>query len=278
MNGRRVSVSIPRADAAGVVRAAQLADTTNLDIWLGDPRGQSESADDSYITTTAAAAAAVTAHCRIGLFLSLRGSGSPLRLAEDIAVVDQASSGRVELGLVAASDEPEWEQDAEALLHAWHDWPIHGGRSVAALPGPAQPWLPRLLVGDVFDTAERLGAGVLLFDRDQKIQSPVGTADRRIVLGVELSNSVRDWLADDVLGAMLALRAAADRCGAHDVVVVLNDFDPARLDDDMRLLGVVVGTSIRCPEHKVEFLALDAWRWLHGLTHLHEEIGVAGIL
>jgi hypothetical protein len=46
----------------------------------------------------------------------------------------------------------------------------------------------------------------------------------------------------------------------------------------VRLLGVVVGTSVRCPAHKVEFLALDAWRWLHELTHLHEEIGAAASL
>ncbi|MHB8464029.1 MAG: LLM class flavin-dependent oxidoreductase [Acidimicrobiales bacterium] len=278
MNGRRVSVSIPGADARTLARAAQLADTTNLDIWLGDPRTQAANADDCYITTAAAAAAAVTSHCRIGLFLSLRGSGTPLRLAEDIGVVDQASGGRLELGLVApTSAREEWEHDARALLRAWHDWPIDGGRSVAALPGPAQPWLPRMLVGGTFDEAERLGAGLLLFTSRDTSPPPIAGRERRIALGVEVAGSVRDWLAEDVLGAMLGLRAESDRAGAHDIVVVLADPDPdpAHLADDLRLLGVVVGTSVRCPAHKVEFLALDTWRWLHELTHLHEEIDVS---
>jgi hypothetical protein len=110
-----------------------------------------------------------------------------------------------------------------------------------------------------------------------EIEAPLVTAQkRRIALAVELSGPVRDWLADDVLGAMLDLRAEADRVGAHDIVVVLAGTDPARLDEDFKLLGVVVGTSVRCPAHKVEFLALDTWRWLHELTHLHQEVGVTG--
>jgi hypothetical protein len=267
-------VNIPGADAGLLARAAQLADSTNLDIWLGDPRSQGANSDDSYISTAAGAAAAVTSHCRIGLFLSLRGSGTPLRLAEDIGVVDQASSGRLEVGLVApTSARQEWEDDARALLHAWHHWPIHDGCSVAALPGPAQPWFPRLVVGDAFGEAERLSAGVLLFASEETRTSSLDGPERRIALGVELAGSVRAWLADDVLGTMVELRAKADRLGAHDIVVVLADPDPAHLFDELQLLGVVVGTSVRCPAHKVEFLALDTWRWLHELTHLHHEVG-----
>jgi hypothetical protein len=279
MNGRRVSVSIPGADATTLARAALVADTTNLDIWLGDPRSRAANADDCYITTAAAGAAAVTSHCRIGLFLSLRGSGSPLRLAEDVGVVDQASGGRLELGLVPpTSARKDWEKDAQALLRAWHDWPIDDERSVAAIPGPAQPWLPRVVVGDAFDEATRLGAGVLFFAGEDTSAPPADGRDRRVALGVELIGSVRSWLADDVLGAVVDLRTEADRVGAHDIVMVLDDPDPTRLEDDLRLLGVVVGTSVRCPAHKVEFLALDAWRWLHELTHLHEEIGAVASL
>jgi hypothetical protein len=133
-----------------------------------------------------------------------------------------------------------------------------------------------MVVGDALDEAERLGAGVLLFAGEERGTSILATQKRRIALAVELSGPVRDWLTDDVLGAMLELRAEADRVGAHDIVVVLADTDPARLDEDFKLLGVVVGTSVRCPAHKVEFLALDTWRWLHELTHLHQEIGVTG--
>lgn len=275
MNGRRVSVSIPGADAGTLTRAARLADRTNLDIWLGDPRGGGENADDSYVTTSAAAAAAVTEHCRIGLFLTLRGSGSPLRLAEDIGVVDQASSGRVDLGLVApASGLDEWEREARALLSAWHEWPLPDGRTLAASPGPAQAWLPRIVVGDAGEAADRLGAGVL--NLEDGARRAVDGRARRIALGIDIPSPVSDWLAADVLGAILDLRARADNTNAHDLVVILGNHEPDRLEDDVRLLGVVVGTSLRCPAHKVEFLALDTWRWLHELAHLHDELPVGG--
>jgi hypothetical protein len=132
-----------------------------------------------------------------------------------------------------------------------------------------------MVVGNAFDEAQRLGAGVLLF-AGEKIEPLLVNAHKgRIALGVELSGPVSDWLADDVLGAMLELRAESDRVGAHDIVVVLTDADPARLDEDLQLLGVVVGTSVRCRAHQVEFLAPDTCRWLHDLTHLHREVGLA---
>jgi hypothetical protein len=274
MNGRRVSLSIPGADAAVLTQAARLADQSNIDIWLGDPHGGAPNSDDSHVLASAAAAAAVAAHCRIGVFLSLQCSGSPLRLAEDIGAVDQASGGRLELGLVVPVDgRAEWEIDAQALLTAWHEWPLPDGRAVAALPGPAQPWLPRLVVGNWPGAAERLGAGVLQFEHGTR--PPVDRRQRRIVLGVDLPGSVRNWLESDPLGAMVDLRTRADASHAHDVVLVLRDLELNQLDDDLRLLGVVVGTSLRCPAHKVEFLALDAWRWLHELTHLHDELTTA---
>jgi hypothetical protein len=275
VNGRRVSVSLPGADAGVLTRAARFADGNNIDIWLGDLSSSSANHDDCYVTTTAAAVAAVTDHCRIGIFLSLRGSGTPLRLAEDVGVVDQASGGRLELGLVVpATDRDDWERNAQALLSSWHYWPIDDDRSVAAMPGPAQPWLPRVVVdigdGDGVDEAERLGAGVLRLDGATCRE--VDWRARRIALAVDVAGPVRDWLASDVLGAMVDLRIRADDAHARDVVINLTGWELARLEDDLRLLGVVVGTSLRCPDHKVEFLALDTWRWLHELNHLHQEI------
>ena len=174
--------------------------------------------------------------------------------------MDQASSGRVDLGLVApASGLDEWEREARALLSAWHEWPLPDGRTLAASPGPAQAWLPRIVVGDAGEAADRLGAGVLTNLED---------GARRAVDGRALANRARHRhsqprigrLAADVLGAILDLRARADNTNAHDLVVILGNHEPDRLEDDVRLLGVVVGTSLRCPAHKVEFLALDTWR------------------
>jgi hypothetical protein len=65
-----------------------------------------------------------------------------------------------------------------------------------------------MVVGNAFDEAQRLGAGVLLF-AGEKIEPLLVNAHKgRIALGVELSGPVSDWLADDVLGAMLELRAS----------------------------------------------------------------------
>jgi alkanesulfonate monooxygenase SsuD/methylene tetrahydromethanopterin reductase-like flavin-dependent oxidoreductase (luciferase family) len=275
MNGIQLSVCIPGADAGTIVNAARLAESFNLDIWIGDPQGRAGNCDDSYVMTTAAAAAAVTSHIRIGVFLTLNGSAGILRVAEDIGVVDQASAGRLELGLIAPGAAiEEWESCARRLLGAWHDWPAGDKRRVSATPRPAQPWMSRLVAGGagVIEIADRLRGGVVLLDEHAVPAGGSDAAQRRVVMVVAPAmgaGGVRAWLADRVLDAMVELRDRADRLGAHEVLFLLPDAGPSRLVADLEALGIVVGTSLRCARHKLEFLAPDAWNWLTKLRHLH---------
>ena len=284
MNGTRLSVCIPGATAAVMVEAARLAESFNLDIWVGDPRAGARpaNADDSYVMTTAAAVTAVTTHIRVGVFLTLDSSAGPLRLAEDVGVVDQAARGRLELGLVApddTDDRSEWETRARALLGAWHHWPTTTGRDVAVTPAPAQPWMSRLVSGraPLDAVADRLRGGVVVFAEDgsDATAADLDTVDRRTVLATTPGpgdRSIRDWLAPDPLAAVTALRSAVDRARAHEVLVVLPQPSAqggARLVDDIEALGIVVGTSLRCSPHHVPLLAPDAWTWLTERRHLH---------
>jgi hypothetical protein len=68
---------------------------------------------------------------------------------------------------------------------------------------------------------------------------------------------------------MVELRDRADRVGAHEVMFLLPDAGSSRLLADLEALVIVVGTSLRCARHKLEFLAPDAWNWLTELRHLH---------
>jgi hypothetical protein len=68
---------------------------------------------------------------------------------------------------------------------------------------------------------------------------------------------------------MVDLRGRADRAGAHEVMFLLADAGATRLGSDLEALGIVVGASLRCARHKLEFLAPDAWKWLTELRHLH---------
>jgi alkanesulfonate monooxygenase SsuD/methylene tetrahydromethanopterin reductase-like flavin-dependent oxidoreductase (luciferase family) len=288
MNGTRLSVCVPGATSQVMVDAARLAESFNLDVWAGDPRShdRGDNADDSYVMAAAAAVAAVTSHVRIGVFLTLSGSAEPLRLAEDVGVVDQAARGRLELGLVVPAETSDsalasWEASARAMLNAWHDWPTTTGRSVATTPGPAQPWVPRLVAGppDVAAAvADRLRGGAVVFGSDLDSIRPAGagadddgagTVARRTVLAVRPPAAVRDWLAPDPLGAVMSLRAAVDRASAHGVMVMLDGDGSHRLVDDMEALGIVVGTGLRCSPHHAPYLVPDAWRWLTERRDLH---------
>ncbi len=275
MNGIQLSVCFPGADAGTIVNAARIAESFNLDIWIGDPHARAANCDDSYVMTTAAAVAAVTSHVRIGVFLTLNGSAEVLRIAEDIGVVDQASRGRLEIGFVAPDAAAEqWERRARQLLGAWHDWPAGDARTVSATPRPAQPWLSRLVAGGAGADAiaDRLRGGVVLLDEHTVPSIPSEAAQRRVVMAVAPewdAGGVRAWLADKVLERMVELRDRTDRIGAHEVMFLLPHAGSSRLVTDLEALGIVVGTSLRCARHKLEFLAPDAWNWLTELRHLH---------
>jgi alkanesulfonate monooxygenase SsuD/methylene tetrahydromethanopterin reductase-like flavin-dependent oxidoreductase (luciferase family) len=76
-----------------------LVDRLGLDlVWFSEHHF----VDDGYLPNfvpVAAAAAALTSHIRIGTDIALAPFAHPLRLAEDMGILDQLSGGRMELGL-----------------------------------------------------------------------------------------------------------------------------------------------------------------------------------
>jgi alkanesulfonate monooxygenase SsuD/methylene tetrahydromethanopterin reductase-like flavin-dependent oxidoreductase (luciferase family) len=88
-----------RAEYARIVEQAQLAESLGIDsIWLSEHHG----AADGYLPSLlpiAAAVLAATTTLQVGTAVMLAPFHDPLRLAEDVAVLDQLCGGRFILGL-----------------------------------------------------------------------------------------------------------------------------------------------------------------------------------
>jgi len=123
--------------------------------------------------TMAAAIAARTEHCSIGVMALLVTLYDPIRLAEDIAVVDLLSNGRI--NFIAGmgyreiefhiANKPfdgrgEWmDHVLETLLKAWGDAPFeYRGRLVDVTPKPFTQPHPFFLVGGMSRPAARRAA------------------------------------------------------------------------------------------------------------------------
>jgi alkanesulfonate monooxygenase SsuD/methylene tetrahydromethanopterin reductase-like flavin-dependent oxidoreductase (luciferase family) len=118
------------------------------------------------IAPLAAAIAARTKRIRIGSYVLLLPFHNPLRLAEDLAVADLISDGRIELGVGAGYRKEEFDgfgldrserktrmdEGCEVLLKAWteDDWSFEGKhwtfRNVSMHPKPVQKPHPPLWI------------------------------------------------------------------------------------------------------------------------------------
>ncbi len=237
----RLALAVPGKPAAEVLAAARAAEAANLDaLVIGDPAGATKSAnsDDTYVLTTAGAVAAVTTDLRLTLALDLRGSAPPLRVAEDLGVLDVLSGGRVELLLTPGPD-PEWRTDLAAVLGAWTGWPMPDGSTAPVTPAPVQPALPGWSVSGETATSLRGGPGLVLVDWPGRLPD---------------------------LDTVLRIRELRDRAGAGTVVVRAR----GELTGVVRALGTVVGPCLRCPPDEVPILHADATDWLLHRTELHE--------
>jgi alkanesulfonate monooxygenase SsuD/methylene tetrahydromethanopterin reductase-like flavin-dependent oxidoreductase (luciferase family) len=269
VSGLRVGLVVPGATASEMQGLGRLADHWNITtLWIGDPDGRADNRLDSYVTAAAAAVAAVTSHVRLGLFLSLRVEKQLLRLAEDVAVLDQASGGRVELGLVPpGSDLDGWTDGAARLLRAWNAWQIADSDEVVpVVPGPLQPVIPRLVVGGG-PAANALAGGRMVQSGAAADPSPV---PMRTVMRVPLDEAVAQWRADDVVQRVLDLRSDARQVGAQEVVFVLTTV-PTKTD--VKIIGTVLVTALRAADRDAASVAGDAWSWLHQRAHLHAPPG-----
>ena len=165
---------VPLADryAAALDMAAWADRTGFVSLTLSEHHGS----PDGYLPSPlpmAAAVAARTERISIQVAAMVAAFHDPLRLAEDAAVVDLLSGGRLELvianGYVA--DEfamfgvPMEERVArtieaiEVLRRAWTGAPFeHRGRTVRVTPPPARPRGPKLAMGGSSEAAARRAA------------------------------------------------------------------------------------------------------------------------
>lgn len=132
--------------------------------------------EDGYLPSPlvlAAAIAARTSTIRIGINALIAPLHDPLRLAEDAAVVDLVSGGRLDLTLgggyvpaefamfgVPLSERPARIREAIAVLRsAWSGEPFeHRGRTVQITPTPTQPGGPSITLGGSSEGAARRAA------------------------------------------------------------------------------------------------------------------------
>lgn len=251
MSGPRIGIGASGADAAEVVRLAVQAEAANMDLLVaGHAGGDHANGDDTYVVTAAAAAAARTRYLRMGVVLDLRSSAPPLRVAEDLGVLDVLSNGRLELVLRSDPD-PSWRRDLDSVLAAWTDWPLEvaGGptRSAPVTPAPVQPQIPTWVLDPSEPSAARplgRGGGVLFLTWPEHAAVPDATELQRV-------------------------RKLRDSGRAATVVFDLVDVSAPRRADVVRILGTVVAPCLRCPDDEVGILALDATDWLLRRTALH---------
>jgi len=123
----------------------------------------------------AAAMAARTANIRFNIAAMITSFHDPLRLAEDLAVVDLLSEGRVDVVLANGYVASEFEmfgvplsgrvrrttELVAVLKQAWTGEPFeYQGRTVRVLPMPAQPGGPKISLGGSVEAAARRAARI----------------------------------------------------------------------------------------------------------------------
>ena len=166
-----LSFDMRNPDQAGTTMAERYAAAIDMAEWA-DRLGfvvivlsEHHGSDDGYLPsplTMAAAMAARTEHVRIQIAALIAPFHDPLRLAEDIAVVDLVSNGRLDLVIANGYVPGEFEmfghelservkltvETVETLKQAWTGEPFEfRGRTVRVLPTPAQPGGPRISHG-----------------------------------------------------------------------------------------------------------------------------------
>ena len=255
MSGQRLSIGIEGGGAREYLELAAAAEREAVDgIWIGDINRTNDFRGDSFRTMIAAAVAAATRSVRIGCVLTFADAESTLRLAEDVAMIDQGSGGRLEL-LFATRDAAS-EAQAARLLSAWRGWATSDGRSLPVTPRPAQPELPRLVAANGFDdeTAARLAAGVMARAQElPDVAAPRARLERRVV-AFEVG-SARALIAGGVIDAVARIRDVADRWETDEVAIWLKATPAHTLADEVVIVSRIIGPGVAGGDAQWEMLA-----------------------
>lgn len=182
MFGLRFDLRNP--DFAGVSMADRYDAALEMSLWAEQHGGLAVSisehhgSPDGYLPSAlpfAAALAARTSTIAIGINALVAPFYDPLRLAEDIAVVDQLSRGRLSVTLGAGYVPGEFAmfdvamnqraarmtETVETLRAAWTGEPFtFRGRTVRVTPAPYQPGGPQIVMGGSSEPAARRAARI----------------------------------------------------------------------------------------------------------------------
>lgn len=160
---------------ADTLELVRLAEQIGFDsVWVSEHHGSSDGYLPSLLVMLAAFAA-VTERIALGTGVVLTPLHDPIRLAEDVAVVDQLSGGRLRLGLGIGWREEEFrmfgvpmaerglrtEETVEILRRAWSGERFsYGGHAyryedVRVTPPPAREGGPPIYLGGYADAAVR---------------------------------------------------------------------------------------------------------------------------
>jgi alkanesulfonate monooxygenase SsuD/methylene tetrahydromethanopterin reductase-like flavin-dependent oxidoreductase (luciferase family) len=158
-------------EMAGTTMAERYRAAVDMAEWADDlgfviiVLSEHHSSADGYLPsplTMAAAMAARTEHARIRIAALIAPFHDPLRLAEDIAVVDLISGGRLDLVIANGYVPGEFDmfgcdladrvkrttETVATLKQAWTGEPFEfRGRTVRVTPTPAQPGGPDIILG-----------------------------------------------------------------------------------------------------------------------------------
>jgi alkanesulfonate monooxygenase SsuD/methylene tetrahydromethanopterin reductase-like flavin-dependent oxidoreductase (luciferase family) len=165
--------------SAGALYAAMLEQSAWADVHGFDAVhfGEHHTADDGYLPSTVTAAAAVagrTAAVRLRV-MAVAPFHHPIRLAEDLAVLDLLSGGRVSPVVLAGYRPAEFElygvrredrratvrRAVQVLQQAWTGEPFEfDGRTVRVTPTPVQSPRPRVLMGGSHASVAREAAEI----------------------------------------------------------------------------------------------------------------------
>ncbi|MFI0369021.1 LLM class flavin-dependent oxidoreductase [Actinomadura sp. 1N219] len=161
------------------LRTCELGEALGADsVWLSEHHG----VDDGYLPQPlvfAAAVAARTTRVRVGTAATLAPLRHPVHLAEEAAVVDVISAGRLELGLGSgylaheyALFQTQFEKPLKILFDKV-DEVRSALRSPGLTPRPVQPSLPLWVAGGGPRAARRTGqAGLRLLSADRRLEAP----------------------------------------------------------------------------------------------------------
>ena len=285
-----------------ILELARLADSVGFDsIWVSEHHGSADSHLPSPIVMLAAIAA-VTDRIRLGSGIAIAPFQHPIRFAEDCAVVDQLSRGRLIVGLGPGWRDEEFAafgvQKAERIRRmielaafcraAWADGrapsgPSMGpGRDVAVSPR-AYGHLPLLLGGGVPAAAARAGriadgfiapplgdvdAFRVLVDAFDEAAREAGRDPRALTVGFQ----VNVWVSADGAVPDAVRRAIWHKIGtsmrwhAGERVESVDDLPP--LDEAVLARRAIVGTPEAVTARLQPWVAAFAGRDLHVLARI----------